>query len=299
MPFKLSRSALGPLLTSPALNLLRIAVAAAGQEGEADRETLMLMRRQVAEGMLDDLDPALAWPELARGLITDSPSRMLWVLRDTGALRSLLPEVDALFGMPQSADEPPTVDIGEHVLRVVDEAARCRAPLVVRYAALLFNLGKSDSPPEHLPSHYRHMERALPRIHAVSQRFGVPDDFRDLAVLAVHEVERVHRAAEMRAGSIAAMLERVGAFGRPERFQQLMTLCTCDFRAYPGRATRRYPKATLLAIALQACAGVDEAVIRSDFDDDPAGAADALIEARAAAVATALRSERWSEDADV
>lgn len=297
MSFDLSRSPLGPLLANPAVNLLRLAAAAAGPEGECDTETMALMRRQVAAGMLDDLDPALAWEEMARGLMTDAPSRMLWLLRDIGALRLLLPELNGLFGMPQSADDPPTVDIGEHQLRVVDEAARCRAPLAVRFAALVFNVGKSDSPPEHLPSHYRHMERALPRIHAICDRFALPDDYRDLAVLAMLEVERVHRAAEMRAGSIAAMLDRVDAFRRPERFAQLMSLCTCDFRAYPGRATRSYPKASLLATALQACTGVDEAALLAEFEDDPAGAADALLEARATAVAVALRSERWAADA--
>ncbi|WP_374482173.1 tRNA nucleotidyltransferase [Zoogloea sp.] len=297
MSFQLPRSPIAPLLVNPAVNLLRIAAAAASQDGEVDRETIALMRRQVAEGLLADLDPAQAWAELANGLMSDAPSRMLWVLRESRALQVLLPELDALFGMPQSADDPPTVDIGEHQFRVVDEAARRQAPLAVRFAALLYNVGKSDSPPEHLPAHYRHMERGLPRIEAIAERFRVPPEFRDLAVLALLEVERVHRAAEMRAGSIAAMLERVDAFGQPQRFDWLMLLCTCDFRAYPGRATRSYPKAAMLAAALDACKVLDEAALRANYEDDPAGATDALLEARAAAVARALRSERWAGQA--
>ncbi|MBS0369106.1 MAG: tRNA nucleotidyltransferase [Proteobacteria bacterium] len=298
MSFQLPRSPIAPLLVSPAVNLLRIAAAAASQDGEVDRETVALMRRQVAEGLLADLDPAQAWAELASGLMSDAPSRMLWVLRESRALQVLLPELDALFGMPQSADDPPTVDIGEHQFRVVDEAARRQAPLAVRFAALLYNVGKSDSPPEHLPAHYRHMERGLPRIEAIAERCRVPAAFRDLAVLALLEVERVHRAAEMRAGSIAAMLVRVDAFGQLQRFEQLMLLCTCDFRAYPGRATRPYPKAAMLATALDACKVLDEAAVLADYEDDPAGAADALLEARAVAIARALRSERWAEVAE-
>lgn len=298
MSFQLPRSPIAPLLVSPAVNLLRIAAAAASQDGEVDRETVALMRRQVAEGLLADLDPALAWAELANGLMSDAPSRMLWVLKECRALQVLLPELDALFGMPQSADDPPTVDIGEHQFRVVDEAARRQAPLALRFAALLYNVGKSDSPPEHLPAHYRHMERGRPRIEAIAERFRVPAEFQELAVLALLEVERVHRAAEMRAGSIAAMLERVDAFGQPQRFEWLMLLCTCDFRAYPGRATRPYPKAAMLAAALDACKVLDEAAILAEHEDDPAGAADALLEARATAVARALRSERWAEHAD-
>lgn len=277
-----------PILSHPAFNILRLAALAASAEGELDDETLGLMGEQVRHGALAGVALPETWPELERGLAAQAPSRMFRALRACGALAILLPEVDALFGVPQSADDPPEVDIGEHVLRVVDEAARCEAPLAVRFAALVMNLGKSDSPREHLPAHYRHMERGQPRIEAVCGRFGVPDAWRELALLALSECERVHRAAEMRAGSIAALLERVGAFDRPERFAQLMSLCACDFRAYPGRASGPYPKAVLLDLALRACAGIGVAAEARE------GAAD-LLQARAAAIAMALRSERWAD----
>lgn len=278
-------AALGDLLRHPAHNLLAIAVAAAAPGGEVEGESLALMRRQVDAGLLDQLTPGAVWPIFVRGLMAAAPSGMLQVLRACGALQVLLPELEALFGMPQSADDPPTVDLGEHVLRSVDAAARQQAPLSVRFAALVFNVGKSDSPPEHLPFHYRHMERGLPRIQVIAARFGVPPDGVDLAVLALHEVERIHRAAPSRAGSIAAMLERLDAFARRDRFDGLLAVCSADYRAYPGRATRSYPKAALLNQALDACIGIAGAD----------GGREALLEARALAIAAALRSARWSE----
>ncbi|CAL95166.1 tRNA nucleotidyltransferase [Azoarcus olearius] len=287
---------LGAVLANPALNVLRIAAMAAGPDGEVDPETVEMMRAQVAAGALATLAPAAAWPELERGLLAAAPSRMLRALRDCGALAVLLPEVDALFGVPQSADDPAEVDIGDHILRVVDEAARCNAPLAVRFAALVFNVGKADSPREHLPAHYKHIERGCPRIEAICARFGVAAEFLDLALLAIAECERVHRAAEMRAGSIAAMLERVDAFDRPARFEQLLTLCTCDFRAFPGRASLVYPKAPMLRVALRACLAVDEGELADEHEDEAEFAA-ALLEARALAVAAALRSERWADAA--
>ena len=102
------------------------------------------------------------------------------------------------------------------------------------------------------------------------------DDCRELALLALSECERVHRVSEIRAGPVAAMLERLGAFDRTERFEQLMTLCACDYRAYSGRAEQTYPKAVLLQIAREACAGVAE-------------------DERAAAIAAAFGSERWNK----
>lgn len=299
MSSDLSRSALGPVLLSPALNLLRIAAMAAADNGEVDAETLANMRVQVTAGVLDGAAPSMVWPEFERGLLGEAPSRMLRALRDCGALAQLLPEVDALFGVPQSADDPAEVDIGDHVLRVVDEAARCRAPLIVRFAALVFNVGKADSPREHLPSHYRHIERGRPRIESICARFGVPDAFRDFALLAIAECERVHRAAEMRAGSIAALLERVDAFARAERFEHLLTLCAADFRAFPGRASLGYPKAPMLRMALRACAEVEAAEAAAASTAAGADPAEAMLEARAAAVAQALRSARWAGMADL
>jgi tRNA nucleotidyltransferase (CCA-adding enzyme) len=293
MNYEISGVSLDTLFAKPAVNLLRIAAAAAAPGGELDIETLQSMRAQVARDVLDDLEPAECWPELARGLMSQTPSRMLRVLRRCDALAVLLPELDALFGQPQSASNDELVDIGEHQLRVVDETVRANAGLIVRFAALLFNAGKADSPPEHLPSHYRHVERGLTRVHAVCNRFGVPGDFRDFALLATAELERVHRAAEMRAGSIAAMLERVDAYGRPERFRNLLSLCACDYRAFPGQAGLPYPKAFLLDKALQAALAVDPALLAEAEDSTPE---DALLAARTTAIALALGSERWAGD---
>ncbi|MHB1062768.1 MAG: tRNA nucleotidyltransferase [Thiobacillus sp.] len=266
------------------MSLLRLAALSAGPDGMLDDDTLELMFEQVNAGALAGLVATEVWAELERGLMARMPSNMFRALYASGALKKVLPEVAAVFGVPQIADDPPQVDIGQHLLRVLDEAARCGAPLAVRFAALAMHVGKADSPPEHLPIHYRHVERAQSRIEAMCQRFGVSADCRELALLALVECERVHRVSEIRAGPVAAMLQRLGAFDRPQRFDQLMTLCACDYRAYPKRATHDYPKAILLGIALKACAAIDEIGL----------SADGLQEARAAAIAVAFGSERWS-----
>ncbi|MGE5319413.1 MAG: tRNA nucleotidyltransferase [Hyphomicrobiaceae bacterium] len=273
------------LQTQPALALLRLAALSAGPDGMLDDETLELMFEQVETGALAAMQASEVWAELAQGLMGHTPSNMFRALYASGALMEVLPEVAGVFGVPQIADDPPQVDIGQHLLRVLDETARCGAPLAVRFAAMAMHVGKSDSPPEHLPVHYRHVERGRPRIEAMCARFQVPADCRELALMALVECERVHRVSEVRAGPVAAMLERLGAFDHPERYAQLMTLCACDYRAYGGRARQVYPKAVLLGTALKACAGIDAAALD----------ADALQEARAAAIATAFRSERWSD----
>jgi len=293
MSYETYRQALDPLLASPGLNLLYLAAESAYPTGSLDPDTLEDMAREVERGALARLGPWLIWPALCQGLLGTAPSRMLESLRQCGALNRLLPELDALFGCFQAAADGDMVDIGQHQLRVLDQLALAQAPLASRVAALFYNLGKSDSPAQHLPSHYRHLERCLPRLETVCNRYGIDRETRDLAVLVAMELERVHRAAPMRAASIAALLERVDAFGQPQRFARLMHICAADFCAYQGNEGKTYPKADLMQRALEACRALDAQPASEDADETSSHDRQ---EARALAVARALRSERWSEE---
>ncbi|MBM3578960.1 MAG: tRNA nucleotidyltransferase [Alphaproteobacteria bacterium] len=253
--------------------------------GEPDEDTLDLLFEQVEAGHLVDADPALIWPEVLRGLMSPAPSQWIKTLRGCGALDEILPEVAALFGVPDISDGEAEVDLGEHLMTSLDAAAKRGATLPVRFALLVMNVGKSDSPREHLPVHYRHVERGRPRIEEMCARFLAPAECRELALLALSECERVHRVTKMRAGPVALMLERLGAFDAPERFRELMLVCASDFGAHEGREGQTYPKAALLEMALKACADVAET-----------GSTEARQSARAEAIAKAFRSERWSSE---
>jgi tRNA nucleotidyltransferase (CCA-adding enzyme) len=271
--------------TDPGLAVLRMAALIAEGAADPDEDTLDLLFEQVEAGHLVDADPAQMWPELMRGLMSPAPSKLIKTLRGCGALVEILPEVAALFGVPDISDGEAEVDLGAHLMTSLDAAARRGASLPVRFALLVMNVGKSDSPREHLPVHYKHVERGRPRIEEMCARFGAPAECRDLALLALGECERVHRVTKMRAGPVALMLERLGAFDAPERFRELMMVCACDFCAHAGREGQSYPKAALLEIALKACADVTEN-----------GSAEARQSARAEAIALAFRSQRWSSE---
>jgi tRNA nucleotidyltransferase (CCA-adding enzyme) len=273
------------------LGLLRLAALYADGDGKPDEETLDAIFLHVEAGVLADKPRRSMWPELAGGLMAPRPGTMIRVLRESGVLKAILPEVASLFGVPQIADDPSEVDLGVHLMRTLNETAKLGAPLEVRFAALVMNVGKSDSPAEHLPVHYRHVERGGPRIEAICERFGVPDSCRDMAMLALAESERVHRVSEVRAGPIAAMLERLGAFDRPTRFRDLLLLCRCDYNAYERPVERRYEKAAILEAALAACGEIDRQDVAEATD---AAVLDWLRSARAGAIAQALRSLRWA-----
>lgn len=205
-------------------------------------ETMDLMRDMVAAGEVDALVPERVWQELARGLMEPQPSRMFEVLRDCGALARLLPEVSALWGVPQRADYHPEIDTGIHVMMVLDMAARLQAPLPVRFACLTHDLGKATTPTDILPRHVGHELRSADLLKAVCQRLRVPTDCRDLADVVAREHGNIHRGLDLNAAAALRLLERADAFRKPQRFADALLACECDARGRLGLGEQPYPQ---------------------------------------------------------
>jgi tRNA nucleotidyltransferase (CCA-adding enzyme) len=219
-------------------------------------ETRELMREMVAAGEVDALVPERIWQELARGLMEAQPSRMFEVLRDCGALKRLLPEVDRLWGVPQRADYHPEIDTGIHVMMVLDMSARLNASLPVRFACLTHDLGKATTPADVLPRHIGHEERSLHLIKPLSQRLRVPTDCRELAEVVAREHGNIHRCEGISPAATVRLLERCDAFRKPERFTDILQACECDIRGRLGLEDAPYPQRQQLKAALRAAQDV-------------------------------------------
>lgn len=243
----------GPAFAEDPVRILRIArFAARFNDFSVAPETLELMRNMVAAGEVDHLVAERVWQELAKGLMEDRPSRMLEVLRDCGALARLLPEVDKLFGVPQRADYHPEVDTGIHTLMVVDQSARHRFPLPVRFSALTHDLGKAETPADILPRHLGHEERSVRLTEQLCARLRVPNDCRDLALIMARYHGNVHRAADLKASTVVTLFEKTDALRRPERFRQLLDACLCDYTGRLGWENKAYDSPQRLLTALAA-----------------------------------------------
>jgi tRNA nucleotidyltransferase (CCA-adding enzyme) len=278
--------------TEDPVRILRVArFAARFPDFSVAEATLALMRSMVDGGEVQHLVPERIWQELAKGLMTQRPARMLEVLRSCGALRAVLPEVDALWGVPQSPEHHPEVDTGVHLGLVLDAAAAAGAPLAVRFACLGHDLGKAGTDPAQWPRHIGHVGRGVRALQALCKRLRVPQACAELAEVVAREHGNVHRSADLGPEAVLRLLERCDAFRKPARFADVLLACQCDARGRLGRSHDAYPQALRLSAALQAArsvdsAGVAEAAMAAGAKGPEVGLA--LARARVQAISQAL-----------
>jgi tRNA nucleotidyltransferase (CCA-adding enzyme) len=246
-------------------------------------ETMALMRAMSDSGELDALVPERVWQELAKALASAQPSAFLRTLRECGALRAVLPEVDALYGVPQRPEYHPEVDTGVHVELVCDMAARL-APgdAVVGFAALTHDLGKALTPAGELPRHVMHEQRGLAPLRALCERLKVPAAHRDLALLACREHLNVHRLFELRDETVHDLLARCDGFRKPDRIAPLAIACEADKRGRAGLEDEPYPQRAALLRLHQAALAVRAADVAAGLSGPQVG--EALRKARIAAI---------------
>ncbi len=276
-----------PAFVEDPVRLLRAARLAATLDFELAPETLDLLRQMVASGEVDALVPERVWGELRKALGSPRPSRFFEVLGACDARERLFPEVDRLFGVPQPPQHHPEVDTGVHTLLVLDQAARLSDDPVVRFAALVHDLGKADTNPNLWPRHHGHEQLGLLRIDELCKRLRVPAEFREMGVLVATYHGHCHRAMELRPATVMKVLLALDSFRRPARLDQFLTACEADARGRTGLEERPYPQAGRFRRAFAAARTVEAGpLVARGLSGRDLGIA--LREARTRAIATAL-----------
>lgn len=221
------------------------------------KETLALMREIVGNDELEHLPPERLWVELNKALGEQDPQVFVEVLRECGALCRLLPEVDALFGVPQPPAHHPEIDTGVHVLMALQQAVKMGAVNEVRFAVLMHDLGKGVTPAEVLPQHIGHEEKGIALVEKVCLRLKVPTRYRELALKVCQYHTLCHRAMELRGSTMIKLFTGLDALRRPERLEAFLQACEADARGRLGLEDRDYPQADYLRCALAVAAEVD------------------------------------------
>lgn len=207
-------------------------------------ETQALMRQLSDE--LSTLTPERVWQETAKALSEQTPQAYFQLLHDTGALATLMPELAALWGVPQPEQWHPEIDTGVHMLMVLQQAALLSPRLDIRFAALVHDLGKGVTKPELWPSHHGHEHTGLPLINQLCDRLRVPNDCRELALLVCEYHQLVHRARELKSSTVLKLFNAIDVWRKPERLEAILLSCTADLRGRTGFEQAAYPQAHYL-----------------------------------------------------
>jgi tRNA nucleotidyltransferase (CCA-adding enzyme) len=255
-----------PAFAEDPVRILRIARFAARYHHLGFRvadETIALMQTMVASGEVNHLVAERVWKETERALGEPNPEIFIEVLRSANALALLFPEIDALFGVPQTATHHPEIDTGIHTLMSLQQAVKLGGNSCVRFATLLHDLGKAKTPPEEWPRHIAHESRSLPLVKDLCTRVAAPKEFKELALIVAQWHTHCHRALELKPATLLKVLHSTDALRRPERFEQFLVCCEADARGRTGFETRAYPQADYFRQCLIAAKQVDVAAIQA------------------------------------
>lgn len=252
-----------PAFVEDPLRVLRIARFAASLGFKIAPETMDLLNDITASDELDSLVPERVWGEMEKALTSDYPARFILVLRSCGALKKLFPEIDALFGVPQRAEFHPEIDTGLHTIMSLNQSVRLSSEPMVRFAALVHDLGKASTPKNELPSHHGHEHRGVKIIQKLCQRYRIPNKYCELAMQVSKFHLDCHRILEMKPKTVLKKLEQLDAFRRTDRFEQFLIVCMADARGRAGFEDSDYPQLDFFKNALAAANQVNSNLLQA------------------------------------
>ncbi|MBD1568582.1 MULTISPECIES: multifunctional CCA addition/repair protein [Aliivibrio] len=220
-------------------------------------ETMNLMKVLVDSGELSHLTAERVWQEWQKSLSSQHPEIFLSTLKECGALAIVLPELNALFGVPQPEKWHPEIDSGIHTLMVAQQAALLSQDLPTRFAAQVHDLGKGVTPESEWPSHKLHCHTGIKLIKRLCDRVRVPNDYRDLALLVCEHHSNIHRAAELRAQTFIKIFDKMDVWRKPERLAPILLCCQADHAGRLGLETQPYPQKQRFEAAFDAAKNVE------------------------------------------
>ncbi len=237
-------------------------------------ETIQLIREIGTSGELGTLVAERVWSEMSRALGESNPSIFFETLRECDVLASLFPEIDNLYGVPQTAKYHPEIDTGIHVMMALEKSAELNFDNETRFAVLMHDLGKATTPADILPSHHGHEQRGVKLVTSFCKRWKVPKAHTELALITTEYHTHIHRAFDLKPTTLLKLFTKTDVFRKPERFKKMLQACLSDVRGRTDFENNPYPQATFInQLADKLCHADISQIIQSNLDGKALGEA--------------------------
>lgn len=274
------------------LRVARFMAQLAEQQFTIAPETKKLLSDMSRSDELETLRPERVWLETQKALASPRPDLYVGTLHDCGALAIVFPELERLFGVPQTKKWHPEIDTGVHLLMALRLSAQISDDLAVRFAVLTHDLGKGTTPKAILPGHRGHERRSVELLNEFCERLPVPKRLRQIAEIVAEHHGKVHRAAEMRPQKIFDLLVQWDVLRQPERLEPILAACEADARGRAGLENSEYPQRDRLRRAAAAARSIRHADVPGIEQLQGSEIGAALRSAQRAAVVAELAKDR-------
>lgn len=220
------------------LRVLRVCRFAAQLDFEVAPQTLNLCQKMVTDGAMENLTVERIFEEVKKALQAKKSSRFFLLMRQIGALKKIMPEIDVLFEVPEKVCYHPEGNTGGHVMTALDTAPECSA--FVKFAILTHDAGKALTPKDKWPSHHGHADFGQKPILSLCARLKVPNLYKDFALKAAKYHMHYFDVFQMRPGKIYDLLEGL-TIGHRSYLEEYIKVCRADFEgsASENRAEER------------------------------------------------------------
>lgn len=229
-------------------------------------ETKALIRTMIHSGELEALTAERVFQELLKALGEATPHQFFNALREVDALEILFPEVEALFGVPQTAKYHPEIDSGVHTLMALEVSTQITNDLPTRFSILCHDFGKAITPPEEWPSHKLHEIRGVPIVAQFCDRLKVPKEFRDIALKVTEFHLLMHQAFVLKPKTILKLLKKLDAIRKPQNLTRFVDACMADARGRLHFTEREYPQREYLLTLREVLQEIDLKPLIADAD---------------------------------
>ena len=204
---------------------------------------------QVASTTLDSISrnvqrlEIISWErirdEILKCLKSNKPSIAFYLMKDTGLLKHVFPELDVMSGVDMINGKGHK-DVFIHTLQVVDNAAKLSDKMEIRFAALVHDIAKP--PTKHFDDEkgwtfHGHDEIGRRMLKKVAKRMKLSNELRDYLMLLtkLHLRPIALAKKEITDSAIRRVMVDAG-----EQIDDLMTLCRADITTKNSTKVKHY-----------------------------------------------------------